>query len=126
MYVGLDVHKEFCLAAFVNGKGKVIRRERFENTMEGRKKLAKATKGSEAVLELSSSTMPVYDALITTCKVKVAHPSKVKAIASTRIKTDKIDAEILAQMLRADLIPESYVPSYQYRQARLNTNRRMS
>lgn len=41
-------------------------------------------------------------------EVKVAHPLKVRAIAEARIKTDKIDADILAHLLRADLIPESY------------------
>jgi transposase len=43
-------------------------------------------------------------------EVKLAHPLKTKAIASARIKTDKIDARILAHLLRSDLIPEAYVP----------------
>ncbi|MFH1561199.1 MAG: IS110 family transposase [Patescibacteria group bacterium] len=42
-------------------------------------------------------------------KVCLAHPLKTKAIASARIKTDSIDAKILADLLRADLIPKSYM-----------------
>jgi hypothetical protein len=34
----------------------------------------------------------------------------MKAIASARIKNDKIDAKVLAHLLRADLVAESYVP----------------
>jgi len=126
MYVGLDVHKDFCQAAFLDVDGKVVKEKRFENTVSGLKELAQATKGQEVVMESSTSSMNVYDALSGTCKVKVAHPSRVKAIASARIKTDKIDARILAHLLRADLIPESYVPSKQHRQARLLVRQRAS
>jgi transposase len=44
-------------------------------------------------------------------EVVLAHPSKVRAIAEARIKTDKIDSETLAHLLRADLIPKAYAPS---------------
>jgi hypothetical protein len=47
--------------------------------------------------------------------VTLAHPLKVKAIAEARIKTDKISADILADRLRADLLPKAYAPSKQTR-----------
>ena len=50
--------------------------------------------------------------------VKLAHPLKVKAIADAKIKTDKIDARILAHLLRADLIPEAYVPKIEMRKVK--------
>jgi transposase len=40
--------------------------------------------------------------------VVLANPLKTKAIAWARIKSDEIDARILAQLLRSDLIAESY------------------
>jgi transposase len=40
--------------------------------------------------------------------VRLANPMRVKAIASARIKTDSIDAGVLADLLRANLLPESY------------------
>jgi transposase len=43
-------------------------------------------------------------------KVVLANPLKTKAIASARIKSDKVDARILAHLLRVDLISPSYVP----------------
>jgi len=39
----------------------------------------------------------------------------VKAIVDANVKTDKIDATILAHLLRADLIPEAYVPKVETR-----------
>jgi transposase len=44
-------------------------------------------------------------------EVVLAHPLKVKAIAEAKIKTDKIDATILAHLLRADLVPSAHAPS---------------
>jgi transposase len=42
--------------------------------------------------------------------VTLAHAQKVRAIADAKIKTDSIDAETLARLLQADLIPEVHVP----------------
>lgn len=43
--------------------------------------------------------------------VHLAHPMKVKAIASARIKTDTIDAGVLCDLLRGNLLPEAYFAS---------------
>jgi len=42
-------------------------------------------------------------------EVILAHPLKVKAIASAKIKTDAIDSRTLAQLLMADLIPQAHL-----------------
>jgi hypothetical protein len=47
--------------------------------------------------------------------VTLAHPLKVKAIAEARIKTDKISADILTDLLRAGLLPRAYTPNKQAR-----------
>jgi transposase len=59
-------------------------------------------------------------------QVVLANPLKTKAIASARIKSDKVDAKILAHLLRADLIPESYVPSREMREIRSLVRHRLS
>ena len=48
----------------------------------------------------------------------LAHPLRVRAIAEARVKTDKVDAETLAQLLRADLIPRSWIPPKDIRDLR--------
>jgi transposase len=39
----------------------------------------------------------------------LVHPLRCKAIASARLKNEKVDAAILAQLLRADLLPEAWI-----------------
>jgi transposase len=43
----------------------------------------------------------------------VSNPKKTKAIASAKIKHDKVDSHMLGQLLRADLISESHVSSFE-------------
>jgi hypothetical protein len=43
-------------------------------------------------------------------RIAIANPLRVSAIAEARIKTDKIDAHILAQLLRNLFLPEVWVP----------------
>ena len=58
-------------------------------------------------------------------EVYLAHPLKVKAIAEAKIKTDRIDARVLAHLLRCDLLPEAYVASPEARQVRKVLRQRM-
>jgi len=51
-------------------------------------------------------------------EVKLSHPLKTKAIADAKIKSDKIDANILSDLLRSDLLPTSYIPSQRIRELR--------
>ncbi len=42
-------------------------------------------------------------------RVVVSNPRKTRAIAEANVKTDKVDARILAQLLAADFLPETWV-----------------
>jgi transposase len=54
------------------------------------------------------------------------HPLRCKAIASARLKNDKVDAAILAQLLRADLLPEAWIAPPAVRQLRALLRHRAS
>jgi transposase len=58
-------------------------------------------------------------------EVLLAHPLKVRAIASARIKNDRIDSEVLAHLLRANLIPAAHAPSREIRALRRVLRQRM-
>jgi transposase len=58
-------------------------------------------------------------------EVVLAHPLKVRAIADARIKTDKIDSETLAHLLRADLIPRAHASSKETRACKRVLRQRM-
>lgn len=111
-FVGMDTHKEFSQVCVMDESGMVLLSERVANTPESIDAFAaRLEPGSKIVMEASSTWQYLYDYLEQSgFDMTLAHPLKVKAIASARIKTDKIDAETLAHLLRADLIPESYVP----------------
>jgi transposase len=56
----------------------------------------------------------------------LVHPLRCKAIASARLKNDKVDAAILAQLLRADLLPEAWIAPPAVRQLRAVLRHRAS
>ena len=56
----------------------------------------------------------------------LVHPLRCKAIASARLKNDKVDAAILAQLLRADLLPEAWIAPQPVRQLRAQLRHRAS
>ena len=58
-------------------------------------------------------------------QVQVAHARKVRDVAPIACKTDKVDARVLAEFCRRDLVPELWVPSLQYRELRERLHRRI-
>ena len=43
-------------------------------------------------------------------KVTVSNPMQTRVIASAKVKTDKVDARVLAQLGAADFLPEVWAP----------------
>jgi transposase len=118
-YVGIDYHKTYSHVTAIDEEGKVILSRRLENKPAQFQTFFRALGGrSEAVLEASRTWGVMYDLLEElegVESVQLAHSQKVRAIAEAKIKTDRIDSEILAQLLRADLIPAAYIPGRQTR-----------
>jgi transposase len=59
-------------------------------------------------------------------EVLLANPKKTKAIAEARLKSDKMDAATLADLLRANLVAPCYVPPAEVRELRSLIRHRMS
>ena len=69
-----------------------------------------------AVVEMMSGAIWVRDRLCAAgWEVKVAHARKVRDVAPLACKTDKVDARVLAELCRRDLVPELWVPSLEER-----------
>jgi len=125
MYVGLDVHKRVCHGTVMDKEGHVVKRERFSNDPVSLRSFMKDIGEAKVVMESGYCWQPIYDRLEEAgYDVRLAHPLKVKAIAEAKIKTDEIDSETLAHLLRADLLPESYVPPKEIRDLRELVKRR--
>lgn len=112
MIVGIDAHAETCKICEMDANGEVIKRYNIPTNYIGFKHLLRSIpKSSEIVLESSTVSKPIYRHLQNNgMDVHMANPRGVKAISPTS-KTDEKDAEMLAHLLRTDLLPESYVPS---------------
>lgn len=117
-YVGLDIHKEFTYGVIENKKGEVIREEKFSNSDKNFSKFLDICnpENTKIVMESTGMWESIYDPLEKKgYDVVLASPVKTKAIASAKIKTDAIDAKTLTDLLRANMIVESYVPNKEMR-----------
>jgi transposase len=79
-----------------------------------------------AVVEMMSGAIFVRDRLTAAgWEVKVAHARKDRDVAPLACKTDKVDAWVLAELCRRDLVPELWVPPLEDRELRERLRRRM-
>jgi transposase len=111
MFVGLDVHKKYIEVAIVDDDGVITEQERIENELGRIEEFSNRISNAEMVLESSSSWYWLYELLSRRHRVVLSNPAKTKAIASAKLKTDKVDALMLANLLRGGYIAGSYVPS---------------
>lgn len=121
-YVGIDYHKQYSHVTAVNKEGDILRSQRLANDVPSLQAFFAELDGpSQVVLEASRTWGTLYELLVGldgVAGVTLAHAQKVRAIAEAQIKTDKIDADTLAQLLRANLIPAAYIPSAATRTAK--------
>jgi transposase len=111
VYVGIDVHRKRSQVAVIDQAGQVLANRNVPN-------------GVQPILKVIGGLPPGAPAAFEACygaswlvglledygfAPHLAHPSRCKAIASARLKNDRVDAAILAQLLRADLLPEAWI-----------------
>lgn len=109
-YIGIDHHKQYSQMTLMDEDGKELKASRVWNIRSEVEEFLQGA-GDEvmAVVEAGRSSYVMVDLLEELgVDVMIANPKEVKAIAKAKIKTDKRDSRILADLLRADLIPEVY------------------
>jgi transposase len=112
-YVGLDVHKRVIEACFLDDKGAVLKRHRFDLDSLSLEQFAREhlQPTDRLALEATTNTWAVVRMLQPhVAEVAVGNPLKIKHIAEAHVKTDKIDAEVLAQLLRCNYFPRVWQP----------------
>jgi transposase len=128
-YVGLDVHKRLVQAHFCDEHGRELQSFRFELTAASLSQFANDHLGEDCTvaLEATTNTWAVVDILKPGCaKIVVSNPLKTKAIALSKHKSDRVDAWMLAQLLRCGFLPEVWIPDADTRAARSFAERRSS
>jgi transposase len=118
--VGIDVHRKRSQVAVINGGGEVLANR---NVPDGVKPIL------SVIGELPAGTPAAFEAafgwgwrleLLEGCGFEphMVHPLQCTAIASARLKNDKVDAATLAQLLRAGLLPQAQLAPLEVRQLR--------
>jgi len=128
-YVGVDLHKHsitLCVMVKVRGKRKVEARRTLacqdtEAIREFFESLGKFRVVVEATASYEWFFLLIEDLAD---RLVLAHPKKLRVIAESKHKSDKIDARVLAEFLAIDMIPEAYRPSPRTRQHRVLTRHR--
>jgi transposase len=126
-FVGLDVHKKMVVACVLDAAGQKLHTQEFACTAKDLEAFGQRWLGpaAAAVLEATSNTWAVVNVLGPHCgQIAVSNPLKTKAIAQATVKTDKVDAQVLAHLLRCDYLPKVWVADPATRNLRQLTARR--
>jgi len=120
VYVGIGVHRKRSQLAVIDATGEVLANRDVPNGVEPiLKVIGGLPLGTPAAFEAAFGAGWLVELLgAYGFDPHLVHPSRCKAIASARLKNDKAGAEILAQLLRADLLPEAWTAPPAVRQLR--------
>ena len=120
LYLGVDHHKQYSQLVLLNQAGELLAERRVANRLESLEEfLGDWEEPVAAVLEASRSWGNMYDLLEQVSEqVVLAHPWKVRAIPEAQVKTDRVDARVLAHLLRLDWVPGAYIPPRETREKR--------
>lgn len=124
---GLDIHKKIVQAAVLDDAGKLVHSERFPATREALEAFARTRLSPQhrVALEATINTWAVARVLQPwVAEVVISNPLRTRAIAEAKIKTDRVDALVLAQLLRADYLPRVWQPDPHTQQMRRQTTER--
>ena len=107
MYVGLDLHKNSIQMAAVDQKGTLLCNYKFRHTRGAvDSEISQMPKNAKYVIESSSVWKDTFHFMRDELGLDVilSNPYTTKLIAESKKKTDKVDAAILADMLRGGYI----------------------
>jgi transposase len=118
-HIGIDLHRKMLVMAAVKDDGEVVDPARIEcQDTAAIVKTVERLKPFRAVIEATGTYRWLYDLLRPHGTILLAHPSRLRAMIQRRAKTDKLDAQLLANLLRINQIPLAYIPPRKYQQLR--------
>ena len=123
--IGMDIHRTFAEVVFWED-GKLRPAGRISMTRAGLEGFGRSlSKEDEVVIEATGNAMAVVRVLSPyVARVIIANPLQVKAIAHAHVKTDKIDAGVLASLRAAGFLPEIWLPDAETERLRRLVGRR--
>jgi transposase len=123
--IGLDIHRVFAEAVMLDG-GEIRRLGRIGMTREHLEAFARTlTHDDHVVIEATGNAAAVSELLAPHVgRVVIANPRQVRLIAEARIKTDVIDATVLARLYASGFLPAVWVPDQRTLALRRQVTRR--
>jgi len=119
-FVGLDVHKNLVVATAVDAAGRRVNQVHLGSSDRELVEYLRQLPGSKRVaLEACSMWEHYHDAAVAAgAEVVLSHPYRTRLIADASLKSDKVDSEALATLLRLNALPTAFVPSLETRALR--------
>lgn len=118
-YIGVDLGKQRSYFVIQDREGHVLKHMSLLNDRSLLEPALRAYVPGQAVMEATCNYYWMYNELKRLgLGVVLAHPLKTRAIADAKVKNDRLDASMLAHLLRANLIPQSYIPTERIRALR--------
>ena len=116
-YSGIDLHSDNCYVTTIDESGSVVKQQRVENNNELLLDYFRSLPGShQAVVESTTGWYWLNDLLQDNgIELVLAHAKYLKAISYAKVKTDKVDSQTLAILLRQGLIPRAHKISRELR-----------
>jgi transposase len=120
---GLDVHKDSTYATILNLEGKIVNQARMSN--ERVLPYLSHFNVGKVGMESSNQIAPLFRQLTTQgYNVVVSHPKKTRYIAEAKIKSDRVDSKVIAELVRLDALPLAYFPNGEIANLREKVRRR--
>jgi transposase len=126
-FFGIDLAKRVSQLCVLDADGKISEQSRFASTVSEFEAIARRlTKHDTVCFEMTTNAFAIARLFNTnaSARVMVSNPMKTKLIGSARVKTDKIDARVLAELARADFLPEVWLPDNETESLRRLISRR--
>ncbi len=120
-YIGVDLHKKIITVCVIDQNRTVLARKTlYCNQPDQIVEFFRKFQPFKVVVEATANYHWLVDRLEPLAeKVVLANPKKLRVIAESTKKTDRLDAQILAEFLARDMIPEAYMPTPRQRQHRI-------
>lgn len=112
-YFGLDLAKRETQLSVLDSAGREVQQKRFATSRgEFLSLAAELQEGDTVALEVTTNSTSIARLIRdnSPAHVIISNPVKTKYIAEARIKTDKIDARVLAELARVGYLPEVWLP----------------
>jgi len=128
IHVGADLHREFCYMTALDATGRFLKAGSVVNTPGALQQWLGGFPEPVTVAVEACSFWPAFKDAIEekVAAIRLVHPQRVKAIASAKLKNDRVDSQTLAHLSRCDLLPQAWMADRSTRERRQQVRLRIS